>query len=584
MERRSFLKAAASAGFILPLTAAASRPNVIIVLTDDQGYGDLSSHGNPVLKTPNLDRLRGESVRFTDFHVMPMCTPTRSQLMTGRDCLINGAMNVSSGRTPLRTDVPTMAETFAASGYRTAIFGKWHLGDTYPYRPEDRGFQEAVWFPSSHIGSTPDAWNNDYFNDTYHHNGKRQQFEGYCTDVFFGEAMNWMRERARAKQPFFTYLATNAPHGPLFVPEKWKQPYAGQAANVASFFGMIANIDDNMNKLEKMLADEGIRDNTILIFMTDNGATGGFTVHNAGMRGKKIDLWDGGHRVPFFIRWPEGKLGTGKDIDEMTVVQDVLPTLIDLCGLKKLPRSTFDGVSLAGLLHGAPQLPDRMKVIQFSRMDKPRPTKGDAAVLWKKWRLVSDKELYDLSKDPAQKENVIGQNPRIAAQMRTHYEDWWKRVEPGLDTFQPLHIGSDRENPVLASPTEWADVFLDQGIQIRAGVHRNGSWLVMVEQDGEYEFTLRRWAREVDVPMRAGLPPHQGECGSYKEGVALPIFKAELKVGERKASLPVEVEDRQAIFKFPLRKGRTTMQSWFYDADGKEICGAYYVYVERKKG
>jgi len=504
--------------------------------------------------------------------------------MTGRHCLINGAMNVSSGRTMLRTDVPTMAEIFAGSGYATGLFGKWHLGDLYPYRPEDRGFQEAVWFPSSHIGSAPDAWNNDYFNDTYRHNGKLHSYQGYCTDVFFGEAINWIRARNRAREPFFAYIAPNAPHGPLFVPDRWKQPYAGQPPNVASFFGMIANIDDNMARLDGMLEKAGLRENTLVIFMTDNGGTNGVNVHNSGMRGRKITLWDGGHRVPFFARWPHGKIGGGKDVDELTEVRDVLPTLVDLCGLKTPSGKRFDGMSLARLLRGGTEhLPDRTLVIQFSRMDAARPKKGDAAVLWKKWRLVSDTALYDLLKDPRQNQNLIELNPRIAARLRAHYDNWWKDVEPRLDSFQPVHIGSDRQNPVLLSPTEWADVFLDQGGQIRAGTRRNGIWHLMVERDGEYEFTLRRWAREVDVPMRAPVPAHQGECGQYREGVALPIFKADLRVGERRLSLRVGPEDRQVVFRFPLQEGRTTMQSWFHDDAGKEISGAYYAYVDRTR-
>jgi arylsulfatase len=156
---------------------APKKSNVIVVITDDQGYGDLSCHGNPVLKTPHLDRLHAESVRLTDFHVAPMCTPTRGQLLTGVDCLRNGAMNVSSGRALLRRGIPAMADLFAASGYRTGQFGKWHLGDNYPYRPQDRGFHEALFFPSSHIGSAPDFWDNDYFDDSYIHNGKREQYQ-----------------------------------------------------------------------------------------------------------------------------------------------------------------------------------------------------------------------------------------------------------------------------------------------------------------------------------------------------------------------------------------------------------------------
>lgn len=236
-------------GFTQQPARAAQRPNVIVVLTDDQGYGDLSSHGNPLLRTPHMDRLRAASARLTDFHVAPMCTPTRAQLMTGRDAMATAAINVSSGRTLLRRDLPTMAEVFQGAGYRTGIFGKWHLGDSYPYRPDDRGFEESVWFPSSHVGSVSDAWNNDYFNDRYKHHGKLRQYEGYCTDVFFNEAMQWMRSQQAAKQPFFAYIPTNAPHGPLFVPEAYSKPYAEQPRALANFFGMLANLDENLGKL-----------------------------------------------------------------------------------------------------------------------------------------------------------------------------------------------------------------------------------------------------------------------------------------------------------------------------------------------
>ena len=223
-------------GFVSTAVAALTRPNVILVLTDDQGYGDFFCHGNPVLKTPNLDRLHDQSIRFTDFHVAPMCTPTRGQLLTGVDALRNGAMNVSSGRTLLRRDIPTMPQIFAVNGYRTAMFGKWHLGDNYPYRPQDRGFQESLWFPSSHISSAPDFWNNDYFDDVYVRNGKRQAVNGYCTDVFFREAMQWMGERADRREPFFCYLPLNAPHGPLFVPAKYPRTVCEAEACHRQFF------------------------------------------------------------------------------------------------------------------------------------------------------------------------------------------------------------------------------------------------------------------------------------------------------------------------------------------------------------
>ena len=210
----------------------------------------------------------------------------------------------------LRRGIPTMADVFAGSGYRTGLFGKWHLGDVYPYRPQDRGFQKAIWFPSSHIPSAPDYWNNDYFDPHFRlEDGSIRQFKGYCTDIFFAEAMHWMKERAAAGEPFFVYLPLNAAHGPLYVPDKYREPYRSLDRQTASFFGMLANIDGNLGHLDTMLQRTGLRDNTILIFMTDNGGTAGTKVFNAGMKGHKVQLWEGGHRVPCFIRWPAGGLG-----------------------------------------------------------------------------------------------------------------------------------------------------------------------------------------------------------------------------------------------------------------------------------
>ncbi|MBM3888274.1 MAG: arylsulfatase [Verrucomicrobia bacterium] len=578
---------------------AAAKPNVILVLTDDQGYGDLSCHGNPILKTPHLDRLHAESVRFTDFHVAPMCTPTRGQLMSGVDCLRNGAMNVSSGRTMLRRELPTMADVFAAGGYRCGQFGKWHLGDNYPYRPQDRGFHEAVWYPSSHIGSAPDFWNNHYDDDTYYHNGRREKFSGYTTDVFFGEAMKWMRARAAAKQPFFCYIPTAAPHGPLFVPQKYRDLYRDQKPNVASFFGMIANIDENMGRLEAFLRETGLRDNTIVIFMTDNGGTVGVPIFNADMRGRKIELYEGGHRVPCFIRWPAGKLRAPGDVAGLTQAQDILPTLAELCGLNVARDSVaglksddsrhgvagyerFDGVSLAGALRGKGDVPDRTLVVQFSRMNHPSPEKGDACVMWRRWRLIQDKELYDLATDPQQKRNVIEQHPDVAARLRQHYAKWWESVEPRLNEAQRFIIGHDAENPALLSPCEWFDVFLDQGAQVRRGEKKNGVWHLEVAAAGDYEFELRRWPREADAALTAGLPAHKHADGEFPPGAALPIAKARLKITGFDESRAVGTGDKSVTFTAKLAARRTQLQTWFYDADGRELCGAYYVYVRRK--
>jgi hypothetical protein len=221
-------------------------------------------------------------------------------------------------------------------------------------------------------------------------------------------------------------------------------------------------------------------------------------------------------------------------------------------------------------------------VVQFSRMNVGRPQWGDATVMMNQWRLISHTELYDIAADPAQQRNVIDAHPEIAARLRTHYEQWWREVEPRSNTFLPVHIGSPAENPTLLSPTEWADSFLDQGTQIRAGVRVNGMWHIHAERAGEYEFTLCRWPRELNVPMRAGVPAHKGECGEYAAGVALPVARAELKVQGRNFVKPVNATDASVSFRVPVSEGRTTLQTWLYDEGGRELCGAYFVYAEHK--
>jgi arylsulfatase len=346
---------------------------------------------------------------------------------------------------------------------------------------------------------------------------------------------------------------------------------------------MIANIDENMGKLDAFLRENGLRDNTILVFLTDNGATNGMSVYNAGMRGKKIDLYDGGHRVPCFIRWPAGRLGAPRDVAELTECQDLYPTLLDLCGVPSAARDRIDGVSLAGLLRGeTDRLRDRMLVIQFSRMNAPEPKKGDAAVLWQRWRLVQDKELYDLRTDPAQGANVIDRHPEVAARMRAHYEGWWSRIAPRLNEFGPITIGSEKEPVTLLSPCEWQDVFLDQSRQVRAGEAKNGVWNLTVARGGEYEISLRRWPVEANVPIASGVPAYQATDGKFIEGKALPVSMARLQVAAIDDRRPVGKDDVAATFTAVLPAGPARLQTWFLDAEDKPLSGAYYAYVRRK--
>jgi arylsulfatase len=568
--------------FLLTAPVAAADktpPNVVVVLSDDQGYGDFSCHGNPVLKTPNLDKLHAESVRFTDFHVAPMCSPTRGQLMSGMDAVRNGATSVTAGRMFLRRGIPTMADVFKANGYRTGIFGKWHLGDTYPYLPHQRGFDEAVYHLGFGVTSVAEPWNNDCFDPHYFRNGAPAKYKGYCTDIWFDLATTWMKERAAKGEPFFLYVPTNAPHGPHWCPEKYKAPYANQKG-AAAFFGMISNLDENMAKLDATLKDTGLRDNTIVIYMHDNGGTSGVPIFNAGMRGSKTQYYEGGHRAACFVRWPAGKLRKPADVDTLTQVQDLLPTLVDLCGMQQSKEMQFDGVSLAGLLRGTQDtLPDRMCVVQYGQ----KPEKNDCCVMWNKWRLVKGKELFDLKTDPGQKKDVAGQNPDVLKKMTDWYDKWWAGVEKRVDDFSPISVGSDKQNPVCLTSAEWANQYLDNVYDLRNGAMRNGPWNLLVEQDGEYEVALRRWPKDADAAIRAAVPAFKGVDGGLPAGKALPVAKARLKVAGLDETKAVGENDKETVFAVKLKAGaKLQMQSWFYDTDGKELSGAYFAYVHRK--
>jgi arylsulfatase A-like enzyme len=589
------------------VTVSAEQPNVIVVMTDDQGYGELSVHGNPILKTPHLDRLHSQSLRLTDFHVAPMCTPTRGQLLTGVDAARNAAINVSAGRTMLRASLPTMADFFKSNGYRTGIFGKWHLGDNYPFRPQDRGFEETLWFPSSHINSVPDYWNNDYFNDTFMVNGKRKVMPGYCTDVYFEEAMKWMKEKSESGESFLTYIPTNAPHGPHWAPEKELNqarkameghalPQIGEAGreSFAGYLGMILNVDNNMGRLMEFLEKEGLADDTILVYQTDNGSTFGERYFNVGMRGRKTQLWEGGHRVPFFLRWPGGNLGNPRDIDGVTQVQDVLPTLMDLCGLVPSEAPKFDGISLAPVFQGqsdsAPA--DRMVVINYSRMpfgfefagpDSPSVMyREGAGVMWGPWRLLEDKELYTLEKDPGQKNDVIRRYPEVAAKMSAFLDAWWDEVGGIANEPQLTIIGHEAENPSMLTACEWLDVFVDQQGQIRRGVEKNGWWELEVAESGTYEFELRRWPREADTAIVDGLPAIQLTAGDRGPGAALPIKSARIQIGRESQSKQVKPKDKSVTFTYELEAGPTRLYTWFEKSPRVGITGAYYVYVNKK--
>lgn len=577
-------RAGRSLGLLLFLSAVASisaeaaprqRPNVIMVLTDDQGYGDLGCHGNTMIRTPNLDRLHGESVRLANFHSDPTCSPTRASLMTGRYSTRTGVWHTILGRSLLYHDEVTMADIFKAAGYRTGIFGKWHLGDNYPMRPQDRGFDEVIIHGGGGIGQTPDHWGNTYWNDTYFHNGKPEKFEGYCTDVFFGRAMQFVEENR--EDPFFLYIPTNAPHWPYNVDERYSRPYIekGVRPTMAAFYGMVENIDENMGRLLKRLEDLGLAENTIVIFATDNGTAAGaggafmkresgtWPGYNAGLRGSKGSAYDGGHRVPCFIRWPAGDLGGGRDIASLTAHFDLLPTLIDLCGLEKPKRVAFDGRSLTPLLKGREsEWPERTLFVHVQRGEIP-PKWVNSAVLTERWRFNHGSELYDITKDPGQASDVAAKHPSVVKALRSDYEEWWSSLTPAFERFAYVVVGSEHENPSMVTCHDWhsdGQVPWHHGL-IEKAEWVNGYWMIDVARPGRYEITLRQ------QPVEAAF--------------AIEATEARVEIGDRSAASPVKPGATSVTLPMTLHAGPARLQTWFTGHEPGKSRGAFFVEIRR---
>jgi arylsulfatase len=440
---------------------AGGRPNIILVMTDDQGYGDLGCHGHPFLKTPNLDKLHEQSIRFVDFHASPTCAPTRAALMSGRDPFKCGVTHTILERERMALGIPTVAEMLKGAGYVTGIFGKWHLGDADPYQPQNRGFDEVFIHGAGGIGQNYPGTQGavpgtGYFDPIIKHNNTFVQTKGYCTDVFFRQTLGWIK--ANKDRPFFAYLATNAPHGPFIVADQYKAAFKDKTDDdkVASFLGMIVNVDENMGLLMEKLDEWGLAENTLLIFMTDNGSAKGWKIHNAGMKGGKGSVNQGGSRVPLFMRWP-GKITPGVDVNRLTRHYDLFPTLADLAGATLPSDIILDGRSLISLIENpSADWSDRHTVFHKGRWSKAgagkRWGKGNTdpdgakykgfAVRNARWRLVERDNLYDIENDPGEKRNVIAQHPEVAEQMLKRFDSWWTEVRPLMvNEDAPLEVG-----------------------------------------------------------------------------------------------------------------------------------------------
>lgn len=583
-----------------------TRPNIVFVLTDDQGYGDLGCHGNPIIQTPSIDSFHDRSVRFSQYHVGTTCAPTRSGIITGMNCNSAGVWHTIGGAALMRRGVKTLPEVLSENGYATGLFGKWHLGDDYPYRPHDRGFQETVYHRGGGLTQISDHWGNNCIDDTYLVNGKEKAFKGYCTDVFFGEAFKFIQ--AHQQEPFCCFITPNAPHTPYNVEKKYRDLYAGAdiPEDRKRFYGMITNIDENFARLEKLLHDLKLEENTILIFMTDNGTSGGCeqdenqfitSGFNAGMRGKKAAPYDGGHRVPFFFRYPAGGITSGREISALTSYIDFMPTLLDFCGVK-CPE--VEGRSLRPLIQSktvTPEFANRALVVDTQRLAHPVKWRL-SSVMKGDWRMINGRELYDLSSDPEQRHDIAIQHPALVTELRGEYEKWWTLCSRQFDEVSPTHIGSAKCPQVNLTTQELrnedSNVVYHQG-QVRAGQACLGWWDIFAEQDCAYEVILRRWPEETGYAITGGIEGFDVDPGPdaflsptevqmYRDGKALDLYGAMLKIDDRSWYQDLGTDAKEATFTVEIKKGLHTLRAWF--SGGNDIRNAtamtpYYVTIRK---
>ena len=475
---------------------AARRPNVLVVMTDDQGWGDIASHGNAKLDTPVMDRLAAEGARFDRFYVCPVCAPTRAALLTGRYHVRTGVSGVSRGEETMRSEETTVAEILSAAGYATGCFGKWHNGAHYPYHPNGQGFDEFSGFCMGH-------WNN-YFDTGLERNGTPLSSKGYINDVVTDAALAFIEEHR--DEPFFCYVPYNTPHSPFQVPDRYFDKYKARGLDdtLACVYGMCENLDDNLGRLLAQLDALGLAEDTIVVFLCDNGPnTDRF---NGGMRGRKGSVHEGGVRSPFFIRWPK-HIEPGTVVAPIAAHIDLLLTLLDLTGVQRPPEVRLDGKSVAPLLAGKTDgWPDRMLFTYW---------RGRGAVRTQRYRMVMENkswlQLYDMVADPGQKQDIAKAKPEVTEQLKAAYDTWFSDVSQGMAEPPPIPLGH-REMPQVEMTTPDATW---QGDLKFGGRHANNNWVtnwtstedhlyweVDVVRAGSYDVTLMYTCPEADVGAR----------------------------------------------------------------------------------
>ena len=488
------------------------KPNVIIIMTDDQGFGDLGINKNPNIITPNIDQFASESVQFDNFFVSPVCAPTRASLMTGRYSLRTGVRDTYNGGAIMSNTETTIAEILKEADYSTGIFGKWHLGDNYPFRPSEQGFDESIIHLAGGIGQVGDftnyyKGNTSYFDPILWKNNKKNQYDGYCSDIFAENAVKFIEKNKN--KPFFCYLSFNAPHTPLQVPKKYYNMYKDLDPEVGfmdeslaskmsekdkedarRIYGMVTNIDDNVGKVLNKLTELGIEEETIIIFMTDNGPQQ--FRYNSNMKGLKGTVYNGGTRVPFYIKYAE-KFKNSKVISRMSAHIDILPTILELCNLKIPSDRKIDGQSLVPLINSKP-FNDRHL---FSYWTRRFPEKYiNMSIQNDNYKLVGnndyngkikDFELYDLIADPLESKNVINQNIEIAKSFKIEMDNSIDDLLSSENIKNPprIIVGSEFENPTVLNRN---DASGERGIWAQNDIY--SYWKVNFKK-GTYDFKFK---------------------------------------------------------------------------------------------
>ena len=531
---------------------AVQRPNVVFILSDNQSYYEMSCHGHADIKTPHIDRLADQSVEFTNFHAPPFCSPSRAVLLTGRYAMRSGVFTTIAGRSILHKDQKTLPQFLKPHGYHSAIFGKWHLGFSYPYRPQDRGFDEVFVHGGGGVGQMEDYFGNSLFDTTFIHNGQVSPSKGYCTDVLFDRAMDYVEAKHKAKQPFFCFVSTPVTHSPHHGPKELVAQLKAQGiqGNV-QLYAQVQNLDANIGRMMKKIDELGLADDTILVYASDQGMNDRGAPHGDNRKGLG---YDPAHHVPFMLRLPGAK---PKVISRLAGMIDFFPTILDLCGIKRPDNA--DGISLKPLLLETKGYPkDRTLIIQCPRSRQATKWKN-SAVKTDRWRLVNGAKLYDATVDPRQNEDLSGKHPNIVNQLRNAYEAYWADLPDQATTLSRHLLGHpDCRDEVALNGMDWyrGGSPWNNGAYNRPSI---GAWAVTISEKGSYRFECRRFPRAADKSA--------GASG------------AEIKIGDRTAKTDLSEEAKKATFELTLEAGNYDLETSF--ANGKKRFGALWVYVKK---